>query len=518
MGVPEEDRKDWLLGDPEAMGPPVPTPRWMKVKQSMGSCGWKKKVKITLGVLASSLILFAVLGGFDCSSSHKVYEIIDRDPVREPSMSDAGQLEWQPTDGCRNTPHVFPKYTAPVKFGRRRKLGLQQTFDRKAGARLPRVAGQIVLRPAAGDGAASKEAGTIELEVISNDERLRVQVDADLGGDNQRLRVTVPQAPAGGESAEGACVQMRATVWIPRHAFLRRLRLEAVHLDVELADGLVLGVADCAKISTVVGDVRSGSGADADADAGRPAPYTLQSPKLAVETVSGRIAGWFPLYSRLKLRTASGDVDARVAPKPHPGGRSKARLDVASLSGAVKVAEPLPAAAAAGRPGAALPARWYQTRLSSMSGDVEARLATNCDSRFKTVSGKLDLELLPVLDPAIDKKGSIRTETKSGDVSLKVLEPVWVAGSDGERRRHSLDRLRARHRSISGDLALAYPPSWEGAFTAKTLAGDIDVAGDGLDVVRRGGPIARFVEGRKGSGDSRIRMETVSGNVNLTVG
>lgn len=438
-------------------------------------------------------------------------DFVDSDPVRQPDSAVVQDLEWNPKSGCRNTPHVFPKFSHKIRLGGDQKFGVHETVDHKHGLRgglQPDVSGQIILRPASNN---ASEA-TVDLEVISNDESLQVHVEPKFHGDNQRLIMAVPDHVSTWSGHDSPCLQIRATLWVPRDAYLRRLSVESVHLDIDVMDGLTLGVSDETKISSVVGRLRTSLPKDLDGD--DVAPYALHSRRISIETVSAPIRGWFPLYDYLRLASASGDITAQVAPKPgRHNHHDKAHLEVSSVSGKVSVQEPLQGAIDARAPDSKLPARPYVVKVSTVSGNVDARLAANCDVQFKTVSGGLNLELLPVLDKHMDKQGSLKTDTRSGDVRLTLLEPVWVNSDKG-----SLGRLSSKHQSISGDLKLSYPPSWQGTFNAKALSGDIEVHGKDVEIIHRGHNIARFVDGRKGDGDSHVKVETVSGDLDLTLG
>ncbi|KJZ78819.1 hypothetical protein HIM_01592 [Hirsutella minnesotensis 3608] len=505
MGAPEEHHS-LLSGYPRPKNSP-PTSRWTKGKTALKPSGWSKK-KI-FSVLAALSIAAVLLSG-SCSSFHrKNWKFVDQDPVRRADAAEMQDLEWKPKDGCRDTPHTFPKFTTAVHFGGSRKLGIQETVakGRFPSWRLPDVSGQVVLRPST----KNDTDGSIDLEIISNDENLRVKVDADFKGDDQRLKMTIPRASPSWPMAEGPCIQMRAVVTVPRKAYLRRFNVETVQLDVDVLDGLSMGVSDDIHISTVSGHYQTSLAEDANEDV---VPYMMQSRRITVETVSAPITGWFPLYDGLKLSSSSGDITAQVGPK---SGEHKAQLEVSTVSGQIKVTEPLEEAMKSGKPSKKLPARPYKARLSTVSGDLDARVASNCDADFHSISGELSIEVLPVLDKSVRHSGSIKTDTKSGDVRMTVLEPVWVDGDDKDKRG-SLDRLESRYNSISGALQLKYPSSWRGRFHTEALSGDIEVHGKDVDIIRRGRSIGRYVDGRKGDGGSNLIAKTISGDVELTFG
>ncbi|PNY23910.1 Calcium-binding mitochondrial carrier SAL1 [Tolypocladium capitatum] len=586
MGVPEEHPPR----QPESMGGPPhgpPSPRWPRVKESVGSPNLRRRIKTILGVLVIFSVIFAMLGTLNPSSSshHKVRRPstvtrllaflgcrmntgIDNGSVREPDVGGDGDLEWRPSPGCRNTPYAFSGTTAAVRFGGNRDLDIRQEIEENSDTsdwRQPRVFGHIILRPAGGD--ASE--GSIELQVISNDENLRVRVDSDVHDDHHLFKMTTPRAIEwGSSSSDGPCIQMRATLWVPRKAHLRAFTLNAVHLDVNVIDGLILDVADETKIQTVVGHFRTSLPEDVNEEV---IPYTLRSRKIRIKTVGGDVQGWFPLYDLLKISSASGDITAQVAPKPvDEKSPASAVLDISSISGHIKVTEPLAGALGAGKPDRKLPARDYITRLSTTSGQIQGEVAAGSEGKFGSTSGNTVLRVLPIFDEDTDKSGSkprLTTHSVSGDWRVAVLEPLWTGTSgtsmhtpgqpspddddashkdtheplvivhpDVELAKHhryrssgasrnadedktpALSFLESRHGSVSGTLRLFYPASWEGTLRARSIGGNIEVTGDGVEIIRRGRGWARLVEGRKGEGDSEIDVETMSGNVELVVG
>ncbi|KAJ6440790.1 ankyrin repeat-containing protein [Purpureocillium lavendulum] len=593
MGVPEEQQA-LLPRHPESMGGNPngpPHSRWQRLKDSMSSPNLRPKIKTILGVLLIFSIIFAIFGGITItsSSSHKNPKFIDKDPVREPDMGGDSDMEWKPSYGCRNTPHVFDKRTTSIGFGGERKLQVTQTIDkndRPRNGRMPQVFGQLIVRPAGDD----KSEGTIDLEVISNDANLGVEVHADLEGNDQLFKMITPHAlDWWSQSGDGPCIQMRVTLWVPRKSFLRNLAIDAIQLDISLLDGLVLGVSDSTAISTISGDFRASLSKDVNDDV---VPYTLESRKTYIKTTSGNIRGWFPLYDLLKISSASGDITTQVSPKPaDKKSPESAVLDVGSISGQVKITEPLAAAIKGGKPSNKLPARDYVIKVATASGDIEVEAATSSSGTFASTSGNFDLKLLPVLEKDLQKsesKPQLSTDTKSGDSRITILEPLWTSTSgtrmyppgraapgsdvflppvdvplppyvddgndaadeprknpekshkgpddaliiihphtaseikarkvDDGKTRAPLSVLEAKHSSISGDARLFYPASWSGHFHLQSISGNTVVRGDGIEIIRRSRGIMKVVEGRKGDGESDIKVESMSGDMELVVG
>ncbi|UNI16156.1 hypothetical protein JDV02_002622 [Purpureocillium takamizusanense] len=588
MGLPEEHQA-LLPRHPESMGGSPhgpPYPRWQRLKDSISSHNLRPKLKTILGVLVIISIISAIFGGISISSSssHKNPKFNDKDPVREPDMGGDSDLEWKPTYGCRNTPHVFDKRTTTIGFGGERKLHIKQTVDKSDGfhnGRQPRVYGQLIIRPAGDD----KSEGTIDLEVISNDAELGVEVHADLDGNDQLVNMITPRAlDWWSNSGDWPCIQMRATVWIPRKSFLRTFAVDTVHLDVSVLDGLVFGASDSVNVKTVVGNVRTSLPKDVNDDV---VPYTLESRDTIIETVSGNVKGWFPLYDLLKISSASGDITAEVGPKAaDKDSPQSAVLEVGSISGEVSIKEPLAAALADGKASKKLPARDYVIKVETASGDISVEAATSSLGTFTSTSGNFDLKLLPILERDLQKsegKPRLSTDTKSGDARVTVLEPLWTSTSgarmyppgraapgrdtflppidvplppyvdgndapekpeqpqkgpddalviihphsageikarkaDDGKTRAGLTVLEAKHSSISGNAKLVYPASWAGHFSLQTISGSTVVHGKGIEIIRRSRGIMKVIEGRKGDGESDIKVESMSGNMSLLVG
>lgn len=425
-------------------------------------------------------------------------------------------LEWRATGSCRNTPHKFDKSITTIQSGSGYDLSIVQRPERnnhKRG-RQPSVSGNLLLRP-------SKESeGSVEIEIISNDEKLRASTEIHVDDGRQSIEIITPRALDWWDyTSQAPCIQMRVTVYVPENAYLDKLELDLVHLDVELVEGLTMGALNGANINTVVGDIRTPRSSNIEDDV---VPYSLQSRQIIIETVSGDIKGWFPLYDLLQVTSASGNVDAQIAPKSaDKDSANAARLKVHSVSGDVKLEEPLASTVRSGKLGKKIPPRDYQVEIGTASGQITADIAMTSNAKIESVSGDLSLNILPLLVKD-HKKTSLMTDTKSGFTHVNIYEPVAIDLS--AKAKHdsnegpSLSDFDTKHSSISGDFKLLYPASWLGKLRAETMSGDISVSGKDVKITRRSHSFGRIVEGEKGDGKSFIKMGTMSGDVKLQIG
>ncbi|KHN97783.1 uncharacterized protein MAM_04172 [Metarhizium album ARSEF 1941] len=529
MTIPEEHQA-LLPRQPESVGGSPngpPASRRQRVKSAPHSPNTRESIKTLVGVAAVLAICVALFGGVFLSGSRsqrpKIPEIFDNDPVKESNMGGQRDLEWRPKVSCRNTPHRFDKSIAPFQYGSGFSLNIAQRPERnefKRG-RQPHVSGGLLLRP-------SKEAGgSVEIEVISNDERLRTSTEIHVRQGLQSIDIISPRVLDWWDpSGPAPCIQVRVTVYVPHNAYLDSLHLDLVHLDVDIVEGLVMGVVDGPSIKTVVGDVNTPRASNVDDGI---APYSMQSRRINVETVSGNIKGWFPLYDLLQIKSGSGDVEAQVAPKAADRKSvNEAKLKVESISGQVRLEEPLASTVRSGKLGRKMPPRDYQVEIGTASGDITADIAMTSSAKIGSVSGDLTVNVVPLLAKSSDR-ASFSTDTKSGLTTVNIYEAVAIEmpadaqshAKDSENRKTgslAMFNFGSKHSSVSGDVKLFYPATWVGRFRAESISGDISVAGKDVRITRRSRGFGKFVEGEKGDGASFIKMGTVSGDVQLQVG
>lgn len=459
---------------------------------------------------------------------------------------DDGNLQWSPHGGCLDRPHRFAQLRTEVDLRPMRNLSIVQTVDKKDNSRsgwAPHISGSVVLRPAE-----RSSPSIIDLEVITNDAGLGVSIEFDK--ETQRYTMVTPRRVDWESGSRAPCIQIRVTIHAPLESIVNALSIDTQHFDVDIREGLIFGAVKGAFIRTASGDVRAPK---QESSSSQQAPYTLLSRDIYVRTTSGDIKGWYPLYDTLDIQTTSGDITAQVGPMPaDPQAVAPAVLRAKSVSGKVAFQEPVDQISSSSRPDRVFPPRDYVVDIITASGDVSADLAVTTHAEFTSQSGDLKINLWPILDAGLlkmEQQGSnpfIETDTKSGDTTLTVLEPLWtslatVGGTIPPavpRDRNdppfllppdtsdafaiadtpALSVLKSKHKSVSGDIRLVYPSSWEGSLYAQTVSGSQTVHGKGLEITKSGGMFARFVKGKKGSGHSELNVESVSGDQDVLIG
>ncbi|KAH0444676.1 hypothetical protein CcaCcLH18_00334 [Colletotrichum camelliae] len=629
MGAPEEARH--LLGrDPESMGGDEP------YQDDERPLPWKDRVlkkfpwasRRTLKMVLFALLMFSIFVGFlsmlsgtsPSKEPAKNFDPVTGLPIKDgpeapaepsnpttPSQPGSGRpgpakpLPWRPQSACAQNEHRFETRVFDVGFDSSKGLSVLQTQEGKQpshGGYQPDISGDIVVRRQLSD----SPGPSVELEVVGNDERLNVEVEWD--AKIQQLRVKAP-APIEWSQSSRPCMAIRATVWVPADAELNQLTLAALHLGVRFVDDLAVSVKDTLEIGTYAGDVRVPGGTAADTPA-----YRLDARNIVVHTISGDIAGGWPLFDSLKIRSESGDIAAAVQPKPVLESRPlPAVLEVSSVSGDVFVKQPLEEAAKSAKPDTIIPPRNYITSIDTKSGMIRAWAAFSTGAVIDSVSGDVGVTLLPVYDLSLlpsttAAEPELQTKTKSGNIAVTVLEPLWVdiakTLSRGEKEKERADpnlpvdiptnplpvpdipakmpriphipnipfipigardpyrnfpgserrwsdlipkrsspplaeassssvrvavaapppmrHLKSEHDTISGNLKIVYPASWEGAIEAKSVSGDVNIRGQGVKIDSRV-KWPQTIKAHKGQAwTCSAHLSSVSGNEELIIG
>ena len=267
-------------------------------------------------------------------------------PPHTPDFGDPGQLPvkdvpWRPALMCKTTEYRAPHETFSVNFVEDRSLRIVQKMSRDnwdAGWQ-PFVFGDVIVRPQDDRGPGP----SVDVEVITNGEG--IEVKTQWSESNQTLVVETPTRISWNDQDHlRPCIQVRITVWVPdeHDPALRNFIVSAVSLDLKIADNLVLRVDDTLSLDTVSGNIRGAADGGPPGQPQPPTDFGLNARFINVETISGDIQGWWPLYDRLHVASASGDIRIGVGPQPvlesHP---LPAILEVESVSGNVDISEPI---------------------------------------------------------------------------------------------------------------------------------------------------------------------------------
>ncbi|KAF4441994.1 hypothetical protein FACUT_2401 [Fusarium acutatum] len=547
MGRPEENRP-LINHAPESMSSPYNSAqqpsRWQRFRDSVSNFNVRKKVKTILASLLIFSVVFMIFSSFTMQSNHGSHSnpVEDNDPVAPP-VDDGDDFNWNPSRTCLEKPQHSAHFVEEIDIQSDRNLSIIQRMVKSNDLEgwSTHVSGEVILRPVDDSSPAS-----IELQVISNHDNLRAK--ADFNKATQVFEIKVPRRIAWSSSDKAPCIQIRITVSAHRETILDHLNIETQQLDINLKEGVVLGVQNGVNIRSASGDITSpGIKTIKDKEV---VPYTLSSREIRIHTASGDVKGWYPLYDLLDISTASGDIITNIGPKPvNPQNVQPAELRVRSASGTIKVDEPLTSAQKAARPDREFPPRDYTIDIITASGDITADVAASSSASFKSQSGDMKLQIWPVLDSSLltineKAKPTIITDTKSGDTHVTILEPLWTSlatigetippvkpydptdGSDPyivlpegselteiSMARPVLSVLHSTHKSVSGKIELYYPDSWEGLFFANSVSGSQEFKGKDVTVDRGRGSIPpHLISGRKGKGYSQLDIGTVSGD------
>ncbi|KAM7187894.1 hypothetical protein V8F20_010763 [Naviculisporaceae sp. PSN 640] len=571
-----EETEGLLARDPEDMGGPssedyhqTTTSVWReRVRRRLPYLNWRSG-KILLGGLVLLLVTVGFLTSLISGFEEGVKPITDpnnppMDDNKPPTYppSDDNGFQWRSGYNCQNTKIARPTEQFDVSFSPDRLLTLVQDISSPDRAPYPRhvqVQGEVIFRRS---GVNDKPSSAIVLDISVSDER--INVETQWNGASQTLVVTVPQNipwDSNNNQSPNPCVNILATVWVPANATLSNLSVTTAQLGISLLDNLSLTISTNTRLTSTVGPIISASTGlpardEQIFDLGAPDSYQFHSRIIEAKTTSASIKGSWPLLDYLGLISTSGNIKAIIEPKPVDEDKpAPATLYIKSFSGDVEFREPIHAAQdafvvaqawkEAGReaelagdlhPEAVLPPRDYRVDVHTTSGNIRGSVAFSNAAVFKSTSGNMHVDLLPVLDSsyvnAPGGRSSLSTGSTSGNTVIYVLEPMWV-DSVGMRyvpfpgaAQAALRCLASQHSLTSGDMKLHYPAAWEGELSLATNSGTLTAVGDGLEVIKsgKGGPggLNKYIVAKKGPeggpSGSRFVAKTTSGDILLTVG
>ncbi|RYP06694.1 hypothetical protein DL764_002996 [Monosporascus ibericus] len=564
------ERERLLARDPESLADQpghqeADTPVWRRqIRRRLPTwLNWKIMLLSALLLIISAGFLADALGviGKGDKSRTTSEQPIEEQP-QEPVTGNPNEPAWAPFDPtmCQNAGFRYHDYTLPLVFDEKRNIVFAEDTVEYGPGYTVHVAGHVDVRQVDESGGPR-----ILLEIASNDEDL--PIDLVCNEESQSMRVEVPHNFAS-KTTRRPCVEMRATIFVPRGGKINDFTMGVTHLDIVLLDNLSLHVAGASQMSSVVGDITSASShapgyknnaALAKKDfAFIPAKesYQLDSRVIEVSTTSGNIDGNWPLIDRLGLHTKSGYIQASVTPKQALESDPKpAVLWLSTISGTIQAAEPI-------HDEGQISLRDYRVEMRSTSGDLLGALAFGAGA-LRSISGDITVDLLPVISSAqitSEQPPRLETITTSGTTAVRIREPLWfgdnaksapgelgregvtfVPSSDnvpyaimhptsrtGPRSVHSavatstraFDRFQSSHKSTSGHIGLRYPQSWEGDLFADSMSGTLRVKGKDVWIVRSSEGWPRSLHARKGRSEngSTAQVHLMSGGLDAIIG
>ncbi|CAK7216859.1 hypothetical protein SBRCBS47491_002973 [Sporothrix bragantina] len=442
-----------------------------------------------------------------------------------------------------NEPHVYPLARYPLAFGDDHSVTILQNSTRHLAPpydppfdddgdyrwRHVHVTGEVVVRKTDDN---SKKEASVEVEAVSNDERIHTKVVFDKK--TQKLSVIVDDRiwveREHWHDGQGACLVARVTVWVPAE-HLETFRVGAVHLGVQLLEDLELVVNESARLTSVVGSIvaartlktetvhqkgKKDKKKHCDGESFEfPSGYHFGAKQLDVATTSSPIRGPWSLLDRLHIFSVSGSVAVSVrAEGEEEDHKDLADLRIETVSGNVGFEE------IKGDEKDEV-SRPHRLALSTRSGTLHGSGSFAQLGRVSTTSGNIAVALTPhKLKENGDEPASLDTSTVSGKTVVYLLK---------EAHDHSIDFLESTHHAVSGEITMHYPASWVGDIHLETLAGGkLVVEGKGVHVVPDDSPrwppkVGRKVDAIKESPDgetdkdrrSSLKADTVSGRVQL---
>lgn len=377
------------------------------------------------------------------------------------------------------------------------------------------------------------------------------------------LTISTPRkAPLNGYARH--CISLEIEAWFPEDSKFANLVVEALSLDLTVMDDIKV-YSDRSKFSTISGDIYFPTVSDDtfynvhsqidtrvedtavifSSEYGI-APFSSRS--ILIETISGDIKGTYPLKDLLGISSQSGTVNVRVLPSPvDDTAPAPADLEIQTSSGSIKAFLPLSNAVYSSY---VPPARNYITRVHSTSGTISGSYYLGSESTFKTNSGGIHLDTLPVLQnaEASSTKNIFETHSLSGSTAIDIQEPIFISPPsapdasnndpyrlipiidhqplftiDSRASTGKLHSLKSHHSTTSGGIRIHYPEAWEGIVHGKAVSGSVVFTGDGLRTLKaKMGPGFKEVLAQRGVVDkkdgSTVEINSISGDLRFSVG
>jgi len=285
------------------------------------------------------------------------------------------------------------------------------------------------------------------------------------------------------------CLGVNAKISIPlRKDVLGHLEVAVEALNINLDPSLDLQT-HMVRLAAISGNVKADQA------------YGVDSKKTIISVDSGCISGDFGLNDLVQLETQSGNIRANVIPQD---SHSKvAEYRASTVSGLISSHFP--------ETTDGLPAdRTYKSEVHTTSGSIRGVYLLGHTLSLSTISGSIsDIRIL-----ATNSEYSLlATDSKQGSTTLRFINSLGK-GKLG---------LTGRHSTVSGSLNVVYPRDYEGTLEGSTVAGSVNIGGEGVTITENTRwPGRNIVKGAKGAGKNgqggSVEANTINGSVRLWVG
>lgn len=371
------------------------------------------------------------------------------------------------------------------------------------------VSGNVVIQP----GEKNQKA---DINLLLTFATTKQMVESNFVKTDESFVLQTPELEGDAGRWPNACVYVSVRIEVRPGVTLESWDLTASNLNIDVQDGLfnrneqgngptALEISTLSSFTTVRGKYTSQPLRTRTLPANHPtgkADIThWSSRETIVETISGSITGTFALHDALTLKSQSGLIKASIAPQPHLH-HLPAKSLFQTVSGHITAHFPTS--------DQSFPERKYITRVESSSGALVGSYILGAHTRMTTQSGTIAVDL----SPGIERGGTAKlvTDTRSGLTRVNVLQPS--TGFDWADAMVSQAST-----STSGAVKVVYPQAWEGVIQAKSLAGAVEIGGEGVKIVESGGlGPGKRVKAVKGSGRNTLVVEAVSGMVGVLIG
>lgn len=303
------------------------------------------------------------------------------------------------------------------------------------------------------------------------------------------LTVGDPSSPDGfdGVTKGSACLGISIALYMAPGTTLENFNVKATHLGMQIHDGAAFSVTNATSIALTSGTLDA---------------IALDSRETRLETTSGSISGRYSLFDLLWIKSISGSVNINVLPKQKAtGGNPIALLYADTMSGSIRVDTERKN----------IPERDYIVSMNTTVGSIDGTYIHGSRTGITSSAGSINVDLMPY---SVGDSSMLTTHTTDGQTVLKLRAPYTKAGS-----ANAMSKMVSTHTSVSGQLDLTYPQSWEGHLEGQSVTGTVHLQGHDLELLGEDNkPGFSRVEAKKGSGESTMIFKTATGQCEVLVG